>query len=173
MLLASPDLPPSGAYRVGGFVLLGAIAVIMIALAFEYLGGYPACPLCLQQRYAYYLAIPALFVALSLLAAENTRTAGLVFLAVGIVFLANAGLGAYHAGIEWGYWQGPATCSAEQPLSTSTGGLLKGLERRVIRCDEPQWRFLGLSFAGWNVVMSLALAAGALKAAAGTVRDRA
>jgi len=81
-------------------------------------------------------------------------------------FLANAGLGIYHAGVEWKFWAGPDTCGAAQGLSTTSGGLLESLEKiRVVRCDEAAWRFLGLSFAGWNVLISLALALGAIAAA--------
>ena len=88
------------------------------------------------------------------------------FLLVALAFLANAGLGAYHAGVEWKLWAGPSTCCTAQGLSTSAGGLLENIEKtRVVRCDEAAWRFLGLSFAGWNVLISLALAAGAVTAA--------
>ena len=55
---------------------------------------------------------------------------------------------------------------AAQGLSTTAGGLLENLEKiRIVRCDEAAWRFLGLSFAGWNVLISLALAVGAVTAA--------
>jgi disulfide bond formation protein DsbB len=155
------------AYRIGGAVLLAAVAVILSALAFERFGGYVPCPLCLQQRYAYYASIPALFVALVLLSGGYARVAAVVFLLVAATFLANAGLGTYHAGAEWGYWPGPDTCAgAPQPLSKG-GSLLKDLETtRVVRCDQAPWHFLGLSFAGWNVVACLLLAIGSVSAAA-------
>jgi disulfide bond formation protein DsbB len=155
------------AYRIGGAVLLAAAAVILSALAFERFGGYVPCPLCLQQRYAYYASIPALFVALVLLSGGYARVAAVVFLLVAATFMANAGLGTYHAGAEWGYWPGPDTCAgAPQPLSKG-GGLLKDLETtRVVRCDQAPWHFLGLSFAGWNVVACLLLAIGSVSAAA-------
>ena len=93
------------------------------------------------------------------------------FLLVGAGFLANAGLGTYHAGVEWKFWPGPDTCAgAAQPLSTG-GGLLEDLAAtRVIRCDEAPWQFLGLSLAGWNVAASLLLAAGAVSAALKALR---
>jgi disulfide bond formation protein DsbB len=162
---ANPERAP--AYRIGGAVLLAAVAVILSALAFERFGGYVPCPLCLQQRYAYYAGVPALFIALVLLSAGYARVAAAVFLLVAAAFLANAGLGAYHAGAEWGYWPGPDTCAgAPQPLSKG-GGLLKDLEStRVVRCDKAPWHFLGLSFAGWNVVACLLLAIGSVSAAA-------
>jgi disulfide bond formation protein DsbB len=159
MLLAA-NLQRGPAYRAGGAALFLAAVVILTALAFEHFGGYTACPLCLQERWAYYAGIPALFFALVLLSAGHTRMATAVFLAVALAFLANAALGTYHAGAEWKFWPGPDTCGGSQPLSTGTGGLFKDLATtRVIRCDEAPWHFLGLSFAGWNVVTSLLLAA--------------
>jgi disulfide bond formation protein DsbB len=164
-LSAPPERGP--AYRTGGVALFLSAAVILTALAFEHFGGYTPCPLCLQQRYAYYASIPALFLALVLLSAGRTGTAAAVFALTALAFLANAGLGTYHAGAEWKFWPGPDTCGGSQPLSTGAGGLLKDLgTTRVIRCDEAPWHFLGLSFAGWNVAASLLLAATATSAAA-------
>ena len=168
MLLRAPSDPlHSPAYRAGALVLFGAVATILVALAFEHIAGYAPCPLCLQQRYAYNAAIPLLFLALVLLVADRRALAGLLFLAVAAGFLANAGLGVFHAGVEWKFWAGPDTCAATpQSLSTSAGDLLKRLENaRVVRCDEAPWRLLGLSFAGWNVLTSVALTLGAIAAA--------
>jgi disulfide bond formation protein DsbB len=155
------------AYRTATAVLALAVAVIGGALAFEYVGGYAPCPLCLQQRYAYYIAIPALLLALWLLGREHHGLAALVLAAVALVFLANAGFAAYHAGAEWKLWPGPDTCApAGGALATGSGGLLKDLETtHVVRCDEPALRIFGLSLAGWNVIACLMLAAGAAAAA--------
>ena len=159
------------AHRVGALVLLAAVIVIVTALGFEYLGGYAACPLCLEQRYAYYVAIPLLLLALVLLSADHISVAALVFIGVAVIFLANAGLGLYHAGAEWKFWPGPDTCAAAGPLTAPVGGLLKDLATtRVVRCDEAAWHFLGLSFAAWNVVASLLLAAGGVLAAVSSRR---
>lgn len=153
------------AYRYGGLTLFFTAAVILAALAFEHLGGYAPCPLCLMQRYAYYAAIPLLFVAMALVS-EMPRLAAFIFLAVALAFLANAGLGVYHAGAEWKFWPGPDTCATAQALPTNASDLLSGLaQTRVVRCDEAAWTFAGLSLAGWNVVASLAAFTGALKAA--------
>jgi disulfide bond formation protein DsbB len=155
----------SAAYRYGGVALFLAAAVILTALGFQYLGGYAPCPLCLMQRYAYYAGIPLLFIAMAL-TSEMPRVAGLIFLAVALAFLANAGLGVYHAGVEWKFWPGPDTCGTAQTLPGSPADLLNGLAQdRVIRCDEPAWTFAGLSMAGWNAIVSLLIFVGALKAA--------
>ena len=73
--------------------------------------------------------------------------------------LANAWLGGYHAGVEWKFWQGPTDCSGPVVDLGSAGTLLQRLDTvKVIRCDEVQWRFLGLSLAGYNVLISLLMA---------------
>jgi disulfide bond formation protein DsbB len=175
MLHAPADPLRSPAYRLGALLLFAAAAVIATALAFQYVGGYTPCPLCLEQRYAYYAGIPALFLALVLIAAEREGIAAALFAVVAVAFLANAALGTYHAGVEWKLWDGPATCAGDAaPLSTNAGDLLKkAAGARVVRCDEAPWRLIGLSFAGWNVVASLLLAIGAAAAAIRGWRTRA
>lgn len=161
------------AYRAGALTLFIAAAAIGTALILERF-GYPPCPLCLQQRWAYYAGIPALFVALVLYAADLRTAAALVFFAVALAFLANAGLGIYHAGVEWKFWPGPDTCAAGalQPLTPAPqGGILQQLETtRVIRCDEAPLHVFGLSLAGWNVVVSFLAFVLALKAAFSAVQ---
>ena len=84
--------------------------------------------------------------------------AGLVLLA--LAALGNAGLGAYHAGVEWQFCKGPTDCTGPVGDLGSAGNLLQRLDTvKVIRCDEVQWRFLGLSLAGYNVLISLLMAA--------------
>ena len=144
-------------------LLLGfAGLVILAALGFEHIGGYAPCPLCLQQRYAYYAGIPLLFLALVSLAADKKALSTLLFALVGLGFLANAALGTYHAGAEWGFWPGPDTCAAAAPkLSLDAKDLLKpSTSMGVVRCDQAAWRFLGISFAGYNVLISLLIAYG-------------
>jgi disulfide bond formation protein DsbB len=74
--------------------------------------------------------------------------------------LANAGLGLYHAGVEWHWWQGPMECTGSAPLATTPEELLKSLGRdKIPRCDQPALQILGLSLAAWNIPIGLALAA--------------
>ncbi|MEA2864986.1 MAG: hypothetical protein QOC84_2942, partial [Bradyrhizobium sp.] len=119
------------------------------------------CPLCLEQRYAYYLAIP-LGALVALAAARDAPraviAAGLALL--GLAALGNAALGAYHAGVEWGLWKGPTECTGPVVNLGSAGNLLERLDSvKMIRCDEVQWSFLGLSLAGYNALISLLMAA--------------
>jgi disulfide bond formation protein DsbB len=169
-MLESSKADRATSYRTGGLMLFAAAASILVALGFQYIGGYDPCPLCLMQRYAYYAAVPMLFIAMAL-ASEQPKLAGFIFLLVAIAFLANAGLGTYHAGAEWKYWPGPETCAGgAAPMPTNPADMLKGMENRVVRCDEASWRMFGLSFAGWNIVISLALFALGLRAAATSAR---
>lgn len=167
MLTRHFDPLAAPAYRTGAALLLFAIAVILAALGFEYIGGYTPCPLCLQQRYAYYAGIPLLFLALVALAADKPAVATLLFGIVGLGFLANAALGVYHAGAEWGYWPGPDTCATgPAKLSLNAMDFAKpGTPMNVVRCDQAPWTFLGISFAGYNVLISLLIAYGAAFAA--------
>ena len=156
MTLAASDPTTHSAYRFGAMALLLAAAAILVALAFEHLGGYVPCPLCLEQRYAYYAGVPLLFLALVALSAGQPRGAAVLFALVALAFLANAALGVYHAGAEWQFWPGPAECSGSQQITTNAGDMLKALQQtNVVRCDQAAWRLAGISFAGWNVVASL------------------
>lgn len=142
---------------------VAAIAAVTLAGAwfFQLVLEILPCPLCLEQRYAYYLAVP-LGALVGFLAAKGAPRplllAGLAVLV--IATLVNAGLGAYHSGVEWGFWQGPTDCTGPVGNLGSAGTLLQRLDTvKVIRCDEVQWRFLGLSLAGYNVLISLLMAA--------------
>lgn len=156
---------------------LAALALAVLAIgaawAFELVGGYEPCPLCLQQRWAYYGSIPALMLALVLRSGARTSSAAVLLGLVAIAFLVNAGVGVYHSGVEWHWWPGPTACAASaKPLQVGAGGLLDSLKVvRVVRCDEAPWRLLGLSFAGWNVVVSLMIAATSIVATTGLAKS--
>ncbi len=136
-------------------VLVITLATIAGAWAFQLIGGYVPCPLCLQQRWPYYVVIP--IAAVLFLMSRTSGAIGLVrvgLIICGLVMLVSAGMGGHHSGVEWGWWAGPAECAGGGGLSSDT--VLPDLSNNnVVRCDEVQWRFLGLSFAGWNFVISL------------------
>ncbi|MDX6807583.1 disulfide bond formation protein B [Terrihabitans rhizophilus] len=139
-------------------ILLVACAALGAALIFQHVFGYVPCQMCLWQRWAYYVGIPLAAV----LAAGGTRLpSGLVKAGLAVlllVFAANAALGLYHAGVEWHFWPGPTSCGAGA-AGPSTGSLIEDLKRtRVVACDAAPWHFLGLSFAGWNMVASAVVA---------------
>lgn len=129
-------------------------------LFFEFVLGYPPCPLCLEQRNAFYVGVPLaalLCLGASYGASSKVMIAG--FAVIVAVMLWNTGLSAYHAGVEWKLWAGPTDCSGPINSLGSTSNLLKQLQNiRIVRCDEAAWRFLGISLAGYDVLVSLFLA---------------
>ena len=148
--------------------MVAALAIAVIAAAtlagawfFQLVLDIRPCPLCLEQRYAYYLAVPlALLVAFAAARGASRQVVLAGFAVLLLAALANAWLGSYHAGVEWKFWQGPTDCSGPVVDLGSAGTLLQRLDTvKVIRCDEVQWRFLGLSLAGYNVLISLLMAA--------------
>ena len=141
---------------------LCALALLGVAHGFETFGGLAPCHLCLQQREIYWAAVA--IGLLGWLAGRFVRGKHVVAIAsliLAVVFLSEAGLAAYHAGVEWKLWQGPQTCTG-----ASTGvadinainSLLGGARITAPRCDVAAWRFAGLSMAGWNVLVALVLA---------------
>jgi disulfide bond formation protein DsbB len=142
--------------------IVGAVTIAG-AWFFELVLKLKPCPLCLEQRVPYYIAIPlALIVAF---AAWRRVPRALVvggLIAIAGLMLWGTYLGVFHAGVEWKLWAGPAECSGASQFGPA-GGLLNRLQDVVVvRCDEAAWRFLGLSLAGYNALITLALAAVAL-----------
>ena len=138
------------------------------ALAFEHVGGYIPCALCLLQRDPYYYAIPlGILAVLSVVLKLPAWTTRGLLAVIGLMMLVGAGMGVYHSGVEWHFWAGPSACStAAQGVTTNAGDLLGDLNsKKPPSCDAASLRVLGLSFAGWNVLASLALAAIALRGA--------
>jgi disulfide bond formation protein DsbB len=142
-------------------VTVGMVATIGAAWGFQLIGGYLPCELCLWQRQPYYWGITVGLAAV--LASGLQAPTWVIRLLLAIVLLlmiAGAATGVYHAGVEWKFWEGPAACSGNNTgVTTDASQLLNDLNAlKGPSCGDARWRFLGLSFAGWNVVLSLILA---------------
>ena len=116
----------------------------------EYGFGLYPCEMCWWQRYAHFaalaLAVPAVLLPQ---ARVLTALAGMAILFAGLI-------GGYHAGVEYGWWQGLTACTSQidmsaDPLEAISAGPL-------IRCDQVQWALLGVSLAGFNFLLSTAAA---------------
>jgi disulfide bond formation protein DsbB len=142
-------------------LIVAVVGALTIAGAwfFELVIKLKPCPMCLEQRWPYYIGVP-LALAVAFAAKRAPRmivVGGLTVLA--LLMLWGAYMGAFHAGVEWKFWLGPQECSGAPELGPA-GGLLDRLKTiNITRCDEAAWRFLGLSLAGYNALISLALAA--------------
>lgn len=140
--------------------LLASAAMLAIAHAFERFGGLAPCILCLDQREVYWVAMAVAAVGL---AANFTPLKGrfdrLVFAALGLTFLFGVGVAVRHAGAEWDWWPGPAACAAGRGgvSAADMAALLSGAKVEMPSCEEAAWRFLGLSMAGWNAIISVGL----------------
>jgi disulfide bond formation protein DsbB len=132
--------------------LAASVLLLLAAFAFQHLGGLAPCPLCIWQRWPHAVAIA---LGLLILAWPSRGLAALA----GLAMLAGAGIGVYHVGIERDWWAGPASCTAPAPGAAAPGELLDQiLATPVVLCDEVAWSWLGISMAGWNAVLSLAIA---------------
>jgi len=149
---------PAAAAAIAVFVL--SVATLGVAWFFEYVLKLAPCPLCLMQRIPYHVIIPlSLLLAIAALVRAPRNLLLIGFAAIAIAAACNIVLGIYHAGVEWHWWAGPADCSGPLTDLRTGGSLLDQLHAvHVVRCDEAAWRFLGLSLAGYNVLISLALA---------------
>lgn len=148
-------------WRLIGAIGLASAALIAGAWYFQIVVGLVPCKLCLEQRLPHYAAIGLSFAALVL--ARSRRLQGLVLLGLAGLMAWSAGLGAYHAGVEWGWFLGPSDCGGGVASAPGVQDFMKQLQTtRVVACSEAAWRLLGLSLAGWNALASLGLMALAL-----------
>jgi disulfide bond formation protein DsbB len=139
-----------------GLAFVLGLATILAAWASQIFGGLYPCELCLEQRMAYYYGLPIL---LAVLITWNRLPLAVWYTAMAVVtatFVWGAYMGAYHAGVEWGFWPGPTACTGVG--ESMDFDALSNLTP-VIGCDVVQFRFLGISLAGYNALISLALVA--------------
>lgn len=108
-------MPPARRHEMQApaIIVVVGLATILGAWAFQLIGGYQPCPLCLEQRMPYYVGVPlALIAALAAVSGAKPTVPRMFLMVVGLVFAYGVYLGGYHAGAEWGWWAGPADCAA-------------------------------------------------------------
>jgi disulfide bond formation protein DsbB len=137
-----------------------ALAVPAGLLAGAYLSQYGfglfPCEMCWWQRYAHFAALP--FALLAFVLPKDRWPVALAALAIA----ASALIGAYHAGVEYHWWQGLTACTATADLGGGANPLDAIMAAPMIRCDQAQWTLFGISLAGYNFLIS---GAGAVLAA--------
>jgi disulfide bond formation protein DsbB len=137
--------------------LLLPLALLAGAYASQYLGGLFPCEMCWWQRYAHFAALAPAVLAFT--ARANSHRARDLTILAAIAIAVSGAIGVYHAGVERHIFEGFTTCTATAK-ATSTQELLKELMHApLVRCDQIQWSFLGVSLAGWNAILSLSGAA--------------
>ena len=149
-MLAPPV--PSGETRLKQariVALLLPFALLGGALFSQYVGGLYPCEMCYWQRWPHGAAILLAIGAFI----SSSRARPLVLLAA-LAILVSGAIGVFHAGVEAGWWEGITVCTTNGAAS-----LEDILSVPLIRCDQVQWSFLGLSLAAWNAILSIAGAA--------------
>lgn len=128
----------------------------------QYGFGLAPCELCWWQRYPHMAAI-----VLAALAVLRPPARLLVMLAAAGILVSGV-IGAFHAGVEYGWWKGLTACTAN-PVAGGGDALEAIMNAPVIRCDSVPWSLFGISLAGWNFLISTtgALAVFALLARGG------
>ena len=150
-------------------LMIGTVSLVLIlgALGFEYIGGYPPCEMCMWQRYPHFAAIliglgGGLLLQAGILPQNLSRPVAIL---AALLLAITGAIGVYHAGIEWHWWNGPQTCTG--PRFEFTGTI--DFNARVVMCDIAAWRLFGISLAGYNAMISLLAAA---LGAAGLIRHK-
>lgn len=141
-----PTGPAAG--RAALWLALGVPAALLGgAYIGEYVFGLWPCEMCWWQRYAHFAAL-----GLALLALVRPSLTMLVRLA-GLAILVGGLIGAYHAGVEYGWWQGFTACTSE--VAVGDDPLKAILDAPMVRCDQVQWELFGISLAGYNFLISV------------------
>ncbi|HEU4499860.1 MAG TPA: disulfide bond formation protein B [Sphingomicrobium sp.] len=128
------------------------------ALFSQYVGGLYPCEMCYWQRWPHAAAI--LLAIGAFLSASNASRSRILVLLAALAVAVSGAIGVFHAGVEIGWWEGITQCTA-----TGATSLQDIMNVPLVRCDQVQWDFLGISMAGWNAIVSL-LGAAAIAALA-------
>ena len=132
--------------------LIAPAALLGGAMLSQYAGGLHPCEMCYWQRWPHAAAI--VFAGLAFLFRAGTRNATLLTALAALAIAISGSIGVFHAGVEYGWWEGLTTCTAGGGLS-----LDELMNVPLVRCDEVQWSLMGISMAGFNALFSLGAAA--------------
>lgn len=121
------------------------------ALGSQYFGGLYPCEMCHWQRWPHYAAI---VLALTAFVVKGEVAQRVLVLAAAFAIAVSGAIGVFHAGVEYGFWQGITQCAT---TAVSTGGDLIAdiMKAPLVRCDVAPWTLFGISLAGFNAMISL------------------
>jgi len=136
-----------------GLALLVPFALLAAALGSQYLGGLHPCEMCHWQRWGHYAALAFALLSFALRQSADRGRSFVWLAALGI--LTSGAIGFYHAGVELGVFPGWSQCSVAAGSGAPEDMLKDILSAPLVRCDEVQWSFLGVSMAGWNAIISI------------------
>lgn len=144
----------TNADKARALALIVPVALLGGALGSQYIAGLYPCEMCHWQRWPHYAAVPLAILAI---VTRQKVAPAMLFLSLAMLMILTSGLiGVFHAGVEYGWWEGITSCAA----APSAGGnfLNDIMETPVISCDRPQWELFGISLAGFNAIISIGAA---------------
>jgi disulfide bond formation protein DsbB len=133
------------------------------ALISQYVFGLYPCEMCYWQRWPHWVALA--LGGIAVLSVRRVQGLGVAMAALAAVAIAVSGLiGGFHAGVEYGWWEGLTRCATAAPVGGTTDDVLNSImSNPLVRCDTAPWTLGGISLAGYNFLLSLA-GAGAIYA---------
>ncbi len=136
--------------------ILTPVALLGGALLSQYVGGLYPCEMCMWQRWPHLVAI---FFALDAIALRSRPALSALFAALAALAIAVSGaIGVFHAGVEYGWWEGLTACSTSTTGATAQDMLDSIMAAPITRCDVAPWSLFGISLAGYNAIVSLGAA---------------
>lgn len=137
--------------------LLLPLALLGGALGSQYIGGLAPCEMCYWQRWPHGAAI--LLAGAAFTAPAAAQRSRILTLLAALAIAISGAIGVYHAGVELGIFEGFTTCTTTARAASTEELLAQLMKVPLVRCDQVQWSFLGISMAGWNGILSLGGAA--------------
>lgn len=131
--------------------LVLAVPVLLLGGAYvgEYVYGLYPCEMCWWQRWPHFAAIG--LAVLSFVAPPQRLWVVLAALAI----IASGLIGGFHAGVEYGWWEGVTGCASISSASEGASAIDAILDTPLVRCDEAAWTLWGVSLAGYNFLISV------------------
>jgi disulfide bond formation protein DsbB len=136
--------------RAHWLALLLPAALLAGAYGSQYLGGLAPCEMCWWQRYPHFAAAPLALLAFFI---GNPGVKRVLVALAAFAILTSGLIGGFHAGVEYGWWEGLSTCSTV-PTGTAEEVMKQILNAPLIRCDVAPWTLFGISLAGFNFLLS-------------------
>ena len=134
-------------------ILAFNILSLSIAYFIQYVLGHKPCNLCIIERIPYIAAI----ILISLIFILN-RYQKIISSLILIFFIFGSVVSFYHFGIEQGFFSESLVCDLGNSQPTNKEELLNQLKKaEIVSCKDVTFRFLGLSLATINTIISIIL----------------
>ena len=137
------------------FFLFFSALVLLIVHYLEFFEGVEPCKLCVYQRFPYFIVV---LLALSFLLINNKSFKKITFLFYILIFASSVIMSVHHFGVEKGFWSSLSSCETNfKSLSNSNDLKEYLLNKNYISCEDVSFKFLGISLAGYNIILSFLL----------------